>query len=131
MSDDVPTESTRAAVADAVGTFGAELLSQMEALVPLRSPMREYPAADAAEVATRAAARHKRARAALADVVAEWKRVRARAALPTVSAVLAIHCPQEAYERPVCAECRESGWDGADPVYWPCNTYTAIKENTP
>jgi len=131
MADDENAGRVEAVVAEATGVFGHQLLVEMKSLAPLWSPMREYPPTDAAEVAARVTARHKRAQSALAAAVAEWKQVRVRADSPTVSAVLAIHCPQEAYERPVCAECRESGWDGADPVYWPCNTYAAIKESAP
>jgi hypothetical protein len=72
--------------------------------------------------------RQQQAEASFAAAVEDWRAVRARAGRGRVAnGVLEIHQPQRGYRVAECAECRESGMDEAEPVEWPCDTFTAVK----
>jgi hypothetical protein len=64
----------------------------------------------------------------LAAAEADWDGLRARLAdnRPAL-AVLDLHKPADSI---YCTTCYD-GHDGGDTVDWPCDTYKAIKENTP
>jgi hypothetical protein len=122
-----------AAFAATVRDLGEMALAATKALTPLHSPLRDLigDPAYAAKAAAADAARLERIGAEVTCVTDEHRGIRNRAASPAVAAVLAIHRPYAGYDRIHCTECRESDWDGAAAVDWPCATYTAIKENTP
>lgn len=119
------------------GIRAFDLVAPIKTMVPLRSPL--LWGADLTAARARAEAEKKALRARLeaeeTAARAEWKALCDRvAATPALAAVLTIHNPWcGPYDDHVgCAECIEAdSYESTRNVDWPCDTYKAIKENTP
>ena len=115
--------------ADSLAAY--DLTAPVRLLVPRFSPFLDSSTPQGrAELARRRAeaeAEAARNRELLADARAQWLDARERLAsnVPAVL-VLDIHRPVESCSGPVCAHCRESGYDEAEPVPWTCATYRAV-----
>jgi len=108
-----------------------DLTAPLRLLVPRCSPFLDSRSPEGrAELARRRAvqaAREAKARKALGGARARWLHARERleANVPAVL-VLDIHRPALDGTDVVCAHCRESVYDEAEPVPWACDTYRAV-----
>jgi hypothetical protein len=113
------------------GLIPYDLHAPAQLLIPRYHPFIDASTPEGrAELARRRAeaeAEAARVQAATATARAGWAAARERLAgnVPAVL-VLDLHRPEPGYDGPACAGCMTSGYEEAEPVPWPCDTYQAV-----
>lgn len=133
MSDEADRmNAVAAAWRSRLAEVGERILREAKAATPLAGGRYR---ARYAELEAEKTERAQRLTAELAEASADWHALRDRVPHPAaaVTAVLIIHRPWATFDGHIgCTECVEAASpEDIRNVDWPCDTYKAIKENTP